>query len=241
MTQANVDAWERTKRLFAEHVPSIPATKVFHAPHDDDLHPRELRKPRTLDIEVLRMDTLEAASSIVQDNPLVLIFADAHSPGGCVVAGAGMQEESLFRRTALHKHLLREMYPIEDDACIYAPDVPVLGCRAPTMSFVACPGIKMPWLKDDGRFRDEDVLRLRKKVELICQVAIRNGHSNLVLGPLGCGVWGCPPRHVAEIFRETLLQKYSAELDKVVFAMLGANLRFFHEAFSPPTSNPTIV
>ena len=143
-----------------------------------------------------------------------------------------MQEESLFRRSALHKHLLSSMYPIEDDACIYAPDVPVLGSQTTMMmSFIACPGIKMPWLNGNGRFREEDVLRLRKKVELICQVALRNGHSNLVLGALGCGVWGCPPRHVAEIFKETL-ERYSTDLDKVIFAMLGANLRFFHEVFS---------
>lgn len=28
--------------------------------------------------------------------------------------------------------------------------------------------------------------------------------SRVVLGALGCGVYGCPPRHVAEIWRDAI-------------------------------------
>ena len=28
--------------------------------------------------------------------------------------------------------------------------------------------------------------------------------STVILGAWGCGVYGCPPKHVAEIFRDTI-------------------------------------
>jgi uncharacterized protein (TIGR02452 family) len=62
----------------------------------------------------------------------------------------------------------------------------------------------MPRLTDDGRGRGrgEDEATLRRKVRLILRVAREDGYDEVVLGALGCGVWGCPPRHVAQIFAE---------------------------------------
>jgi uncharacterized protein (TIGR02452 family) len=217
---SNFQEWEYTKRIFAKYEPLIPASKVFHV-HEN----LSLCNDKKTCIQVVKSDTLEEA--VKMKNPLVLIFADADRPGGCVAAGAGMQEESLFRRSALHKHLLEEMYPIEEDACIYAPDVPLVDLPGKTLCFIACPGIKMPSLdKGNTCFYDEDELLFRKKVELICQVACRHGHTDLVLGALGCGVWGGPPRHASEIFK-SVLQKY--EFENVTFAVLGANYNIFKD------------
>lgn len=222
--QSNVQVWTETKRLFADYVPAVAATKIRHVSGGD--HPESAS--RGFDVAVVKMDTLQAASHL--ENPLILIFADAHSPGGCVEAGAGMQEESLFRRSALHKFLVNDLYPIEEDACVYAQDVPVLHAGEKlTHSFIACPGIKMPWLDGNNRFREDDARLFRKKVELICQVAIAKGHKNIVLGALGCGVWGCPPKQVAEIFKETLLQYDGSCFENVTFAILGGNFNEFND------------
>jgi uncharacterized protein (TIGR02452 family) len=152
-------------------------------------------------------------------------------------APACRQEESLFRRTALFRHLDRSMYPIEQLAAIYAPSVPVSssydGCVGIEFSFVACPGLKMPPTGPDGRLLEPDADLLRKKVELIFQIARDNGHRSLVLGALGCGAFGCPPRHVAGIFRDVIRSEAvrCSGIRRVVFAITGANRGFFEDSF----------
>ena len=176
-------------------------------------------------------------------DPLVLILADADTPGGCVQAGAGMQEESLFRRTALAAALPRRLYPIPEDAALYARAVPVLmrseadGFEPlppppPTRSFLACPGLKMPRLGPGDRLLPADVQALRVKVELILQAALAHGHRDVVLGALGCGVWGCPARDVAEVFRQVLGER-RPWFRRVRFAVLGANCGVFSDVLQP--------
>ena len=175
-------------------------------------------------------------------DPLVLILADAETPGGCVRAGAGMQEESLFRRTALAAALPRRLYPIPEDGALYAHAVPVLmrseadGFEmlphpTPTRSFLACPGLKMPCLGPGNRLMPADVVALRVKVELILQAALTHGHRDVVLGALGCGVWGCPTQHVAEVFHE-VLEERRPWFRRVRFAILGANCGAFSDVFT---------
>jgi uncharacterized protein (TIGR02452 family) len=217
----NITQWKHVQEHFATYTPCVSAIKI---------HYNETFKPsnklcENTKVRIVKEDTLECALKCV--NPLVLILADAHEPGGCVGAGAGMQEESLFRRSALHKHLLKSMYPIEDDAAIYAPQVELL--NGSSMAFIACPGIKMPAL-ENNRFLPEDEERLRKKVRVILQTAYKHGHPTLVLGALGCGVWGCPTRHVAEVFK-AVVQEYNGFFTEVVFAILGANYNMFVDIF----------
>jgi hypothetical protein len=80
-------------------------------------------------------------------------------PGGCVKAGGGMQEESIFRRTSIHRCLLKNLYPIEDDECLYCP-LPVVRFRRewirddnPTYASVACPAVKSPHYHSHERRR----------------------------------------------------------------------------------------
>lgn len=188
------------------------------------------------DVQVRNADVIDTA--LEMRDPLVLILADADVPGGCVHAGGGMQEESLFRRTALIAHLRPWMYPIAPDEALYARGVPVLlGSEAagfptlpapqPRLSFVACPGVKMPAL-EGGRLSREDAAVLRRKVRLILQVARTHGHDEVVLGALGCGVWGCPAKHVAQIFGEVLTSEQHG-VRTVRFAILGALASVFRD------------
>lgn len=187
------------------------------------------------DVRVLNADAIDVALGM--RDPLVLVLADDLTPGGCVLAGAGMQEESLFRRTALFVFLKPDMYPLAPDEALYARHVPVLLTNElsgyqpqtgrPCVSFIACPGLKMPQLNGD-QLSVADTEVLRRKVRLILQVAADNGHTEVVLGALGCGVWGCPPRHVAQIFKEVLEEADSA-MHKVHFAILGAMVDLFKQ------------
>jgi len=69
-------------------------------------------------VEVLNMDTLEAAESLVLKglNPLVLCYADDKLPGGFVSSGAGAQEEEIWRRTNIARIMEEEShlyYPLK--------------------------------------------------------------------------------------------------------------------------------
>jgi uncharacterized protein (TIGR02452 family) len=191
-------------------------------------------------VTVQNKDAIDVALEL--HDPLVLILADAHVPGGCVLGGGNMQEESLFRRTTLFASLKPALYPIGSQEALYARGVGVLfdGAYEPTnpgttLSFIACPGIKLPmliyerthckeWLSSD----DEAILRC--KVRLILQAAIMEGHTHLVAGALGCGVWGCPVEHVAEVFGDVIAHEYSGVLKSVTFAILGAMSGRFRSA-----------
>ena len=195
-------------------------------------------------IRVHKKDTLEMALELrdAGNNVMVLIFADAINRGGCVYASAGQQEESLFRRTALFAHLTPDLYPIdEQDELLYAGAVDVLLRDEDTttkmeagvkLAFVACPGIKFPRLvAGETRFRDDDITVLKRKVHTILQTACDNGHNAVVLGALGCGAFGCPVRHTAEIFRECL-DTYKGCINEVHFAVLGAAYAVFQDVMS---------
>jgi uncharacterized protein (TIGR02452 family) len=222
----NISAWISVQAQFRDYVPMVPATKVFYKDHD---LPNPPMHPSTL-IRVIKGDTLDVARTIPYERPLVLILADAHVPGGCVGAGAGMQEESLFRRSALHKHLVPLLYPIEENAAIYCPHVELMD--GTYMDFIACPGIKMPKLTDGNRLYPADEERLRRKLHVVFRKAYEGNHDTLVLGALGCGVWGCPPIHVAEIFKGVIAE-YNGVFEAVYFAVLGANYNFFSSILDP--------
>jgi uncharacterized protein (TIGR02452 family) len=207
-------------------------TKRYKYEHDNI---DEITPPITK-FTVENRDAIEVA--LEMQNPLVMILADAHVPGGCIFGGANMQEESLFRRTALFAYLRKDdHYPIALDEALYAKDVQVFfdtedRAFAPLtnkyLSFIACPGIKMPSLDNNGRMFSDDVEILTKQIQLIVQVAVKEGHTHIVAGALGCGVWDCPASHVAEIFRNVLL---NSPLVQVKFAILGSLRHAFSKVF----------
>lgn len=100
-----ISVWMRVRKEFKDYTPIRTAIKVTF---DSVSNIRVPTVKTRIPVTVKRIDTLAAA--LQEKKPLVLIFADAYNPGGCVWAGAGMQEESLFRRTALFKHLTTDMY-----------------------------------------------------------------------------------------------------------------------------------
>ena len=70
-------------------------------------------------VQVLNADCLDVAKTLQDEgcNPVVLNMANAYTPGGGYMTGAGSQEENLFRRSDYCKYLTKEHYPIENKAC----------------------------------------------------------------------------------------------------------------------------
>jgi uncharacterized protein (TIGR02452 family) len=217
------DAWHHTKSIYADYVPNIPPKKYVLTDMQFPTH------HYTNKYIVAVSDSLNMALQL--DYPLVLVFADEKTPGGCVDSGNGMQEESLFRRTALFKYLDPRYYPLGPLEAIYCRYVPV--CKdsdlgvIPTrnVSFIACPCIKMP----SSPISPEEEDLLKKKVHLVLKIAAANGHKNVVMGAWGCGAWGCDPKDVSRCIKE-VADCYKVD---VYFPILnkGHNYECFNNTF----------
>jgi uncharacterized protein (TIGR02452 family) len=194
--------------------------------------------PPVMRVELWSSDTIDAGVRLVEEGycrrPLLLVLADDSFPGGCVTTGSGAQEESVFRRTNLFRSLDRRQYPLRDDEALYAPSIALVkrgerDASAPfaalpqpyrLLDFVACPALRHPDLTPDDRLYEADVTRLRRKVELVLQVAVRHGHDGVVLGAMGCGAWKSPPEHVAQIMRDVIRDLPNDAFRIVVVAVL---------------------
>jgi uncharacterized protein (TIGR02452 family) len=223
-------AWRDVQEMFKVDLPAIR--------YQMNLIPIPVPEVDTK-IEVVRKDSIVAGYGY--ERPLVLVFADDKAPGGCVHAGAGMQEESIFRRTGIHRRLLPSLYPIGPRECLYCPEVEIVfdvsldpfedGHKH--ASFVACPGIKFPSLVAyETRLNESDAEQLGDKIDMLVELAVEHDHDCLVLGALGCGVWGCPPKHVAEIMVQAVRKSAAARLKNVVFACPGNVYDAFAEAIT---------
>ncbi|KAJ4111459.1 hypothetical protein NW768_011813 [Fusarium equiseti] len=104
------------------------------------LHPNMCPSfPLPATIKVVNSDTLNAAielSSLSYGNfpgsvrgskpPLVVNFANRHSPGGGWLNGAMAQEEALCYRSSLAMSLNKRLYPMQRNEAIYSPYVLIM-------------------------------------------------------------------------------------------------------------------
>lgn len=220
------------------HINYIPYLASIKYVYDENFNYPLLS--RTLNISVIKKDSIVASYNYI--NPLILSFADNEVPGGCINAACGNQEESIFRRTTIHKHLPIKLYPIKDNEAIYSSFVKIIYEDEDNLykkldkkiytSFVSCPGLKFPALKDNYTLYENDIEILEKKIELILQIAIINDHSTLILGPLGCGAYGTPIKEVAKIFKKIILLKCNNSFERIIFACLGNSYNIFNDVFN---------
>lgn len=199
--------------------------------------------------------TLSQAKVMVSQglNVAVLNFASAKRPGGGFGGGAKAQEEYLCRLSGLypclkeagspmykaHKHLRSSLYT---SWVIYSPDVPVFRnddyelLNTPWgVSVLTCPA---PNLSGSPRLVSDIEVReiLSERAGRVLSVAESNGHDALVLGAWGCGVFGCSPKMVAEVFRDLLVGPFRGVFREVVFAVYDrspslTNITPFFHAF----------
>ncbi|KAJ8109761.1 hypothetical protein OPT61_g7221 [Boeremia exigua] len=97
-----------------------------------------------------------------------------------------------------------------------------------------------PKLSPDGQeFAEPERLEeLREKVRLVLRIAAGEGVTRLVLGAMGCGAYGCPPRVVAREMKGVIgEQEFGGWFETIVFAVYAAertgmeNLKVFEEVF----------
>ena len=205
-----------------------------------------LEKYKTI-VEVVNMDCLYDAKLLIGEglHPAVLNMASFHTPGGGVEKGSAAQEESIFRRTNIALSLYQfhavgenyglkqreERYPLDYNfGGIYSPEVTVFrksesdGCELLEDPFkvdvITVSAIKNPTLKD-GHIVPWVCDTLMNKIRQIFDMAIANGNDSLVLGAFGCGAYGTPPEHMANLFKKVLEnEKYKTAFRVVSFAII---------------------
>lgn len=156
------------------------------------------------------------------DEPLCLNFASAKNPGGGFLSGAQAQEESLARSSGLYASIAPqvEMYEYNrliktcfySDYMIYSPGVPVFRDDAGRLlgkpyraAFITAPAVNA------GVVRQRELTQLpllraamQQRLQRLLWVALQHGHTRLVLGAWGCGVFANDPYEIADLFAETL-------------------------------------
>jgi len=173
-------------------------------------------------------DTLKTAIKYKKNNPLILIFADDNVPGGTWISSC--QEETLFRRSALFGHLPKTMYPIGEREILLAYDVPIYHIEDNYNSldynvlyrfnFIALPCVKY--------YNGEEYLYiiLRDKIRLLYQTCIINDYNTIILGALGCGAYGCNPKHVAKVFKEVQDEYENCGIN-IIYSFIGSISNIF--------------
>ena len=190
-------------------------------------------------IEVTGETTLEAAERLAEFRPLCLNFASAKNPGGGFLSGSQAQEESLARSSGLYATLLpmTEMYEynrqlgtsLYSDFMVYSPNVPVFRRDDGTLlevpylaSFITAPAVNAGAVEKNEPQNAKFVgSAMATRLDKILAVAQTHGHTTLVLGAWGCGVFGNAPSAVAKLFADALGPNgaFHNRFERVVYAV----------------------
>ena len=199
-------------------------------------------------IEVVNADCLDVGVRLLNMgfNPSILNMASRQNPGGGVTKGAAAQEETIFRRTNIFRSLYQFapyagqygvakselQYPLDRNfGGVYSPYVSIfrsdeksgykLLSTPKEIAFISVAGMNRPTLTDDGMIVYSLVEPIKNKIRTIFRIGLKHGHDSLVLGALGCGAFCNPPRHIARLFHEVIIEKEFANKYKhIVFAIL---------------------
>jgi len=188
---------------------------------------------------------------------LVLVFASAKNPGGGVQSGARAQEEDISLHTSWFYHvrklkgvkgfyLEKNASALNTDDMLYVKNAHVLtdiyhnelGVPVP-VSFLGAAAPNLNGLKNQGRSVKEVYDVMEKRVERVLRLAERYGHTHLVLGAWGCGVFGLESERVAQIFKEKIREDWFS--GDITFSMMDKKtLDVFKSIITEPPHSPPL-
>ena len=232
--------WKETQQLYNDF-PSRSST-IYHDFSEDECAP--LVRRFTTEVSVVNGDCIDVAIMLKHEgyNPLLLNMACWRRAGGMVEFGSAAQEEECFRRSNYFKHLHQSYYPPQkfdtfiskgvEYYCGSIRDGYKLLESPVQIDMIAAPAVENPAISRNGReFTEaEDIAIMEKKIHQLFWIGAKEGNDVLVLSAWGCGAYGCPPEHVARIFKK-VCEEQSGLFKKVVFAILGSNEPIFQRVF----------
>lgn len=232
---------------------SVTATQLYTEADLQSLT-RALTNHNETKIEVWAMTTIAAARELLQQgeqNLLSLNFASAKNPGGGFLGGAEAQEENLAKASALYPGLITQMAHYQAgraySSClyrhdmIYSPDVVffrddsyALLEQSFTMSVITSAAVNAGVIKRNEVKNVAQIIPvMRQRARYVLRLALAHGHSCIILGAWGCGVFQNDPQQVADIFMDLLTQEqeFNQQFKRVIFAVPLGKRDKNHEAF----------
>ena len=211
--------------------------------------------------EVRNESTLAAARRGVAEeraDPLCLNFASAKNPGGGFLGGSEAQEENLAKSSGLYPCIVQmnAMYEANralrtcmyNDDMIYSPKVPVFRdddyafLDAPYLvSIVTAPAVNRAAVARNEPERVNELEQcMLERIDKLLALALHHGHTDLILGAWGCGVFGNSPQEMAGWFAAHLLHnpRYRNAFSHVTFAVLDRQDRGTFAAFDQVFGRP---
>lgn len=198
-------------------------------------------------IAVTGESTIEAILRLIAEgnkDVLALNFASAKNPGGGFLGGSQAQEESLARSTGLYPTLLKGSPYYEEnrkskscfytDYMIYSPHVPIIKDdnnryleELTLASFITAPAVNTGVIRHRTRGRLGEIEEvMKRRIAKVLALAELHGHSTIVLGAWGCGVFQNDPEDIARYFYEVIHKDFGLSFKKIVFAIYANNDRF---------------
>lgn len=203
-------------------------------------------------ISVINADSFQAGRQF--NNPLVMNFANAHSPGGGFRIGANAQEEALCRCSTLYASIdskkASEMYKynnthasrVESDYMLISPNVVVF--RDEKYNFLEQPvvmgvvTVPAPNRYGAAMLAGAELIEntFVTRIRIMLTAAVKYGYKTLVLGAWGCGAFGNKPEDVAQYFKKVIVEEeYGKCFDEICFAIYGSengrNITTFRSVF----------
>lgn len=256
------DTLERTEAVIKECVADgATEDSTFYSEQLSPLLPlleNKVKRP----VLVVNSDAFTAARKLFNEHQdakgsvaVLNLASDERRAGGWLHSLSRTQEEALCYSSTLYSTLKPSWFPwpnlgqgsiaggyspgvvvFKDDLDHDCANLPKEQWRTVSVITVAAP--RWPKLTADGqRFANESNLEdLRGKIRLVYRMAAHNKQRYLVLGPMGCGAYACPPKLVAHEMKSILLdQEFSNYFDQVVFAVYSkggdGNFPVFKEIF----------
>ncbi|KAF9074398.1 hypothetical protein BDP27DRAFT_1317011 [Rhodocollybia butyracea] len=151
------------------------------------------------------------------------IFQNYPWPNTGPGSAAGIFSEGVvvFREPLIRAETLSQNTNAESTVC---PILPPPSRKVLSVISVAAP--RYPVVTQDGSdFRDAAVKEdFKEKVRLVLRMAGIHDKRYLVLGAMGCGAYGCPPRTVAKLIRGVILEKeFVGWFTRIIFAVYSSS------------------
>lgn len=196
-------------------------------------------------IRLSPLDTIDTAVLIAKKrndpNICILNFANDERPGGYWGSGAHTQEDDIFYRTDISTILTSrsDLYPIREFEIIYTPKMQILRSNEKssyewmdTPLPIACiSAAAYKFRRAVDHLDEKHAAGMRMKIATVLTAAAEHNHDTLILGAWGCGSFGNPPDHIAELFKQTFAE-FSGKFKEIIFAIPpGDNLTAFKAVF----------
>lgn len=256
MTERIINITKSYHRITADHDARINAWKdTINHYIDSEKYSSQIYNNVTLDpslpktrspsthIKVVEQDCIYAALEVLEGRTCILNMADWVKAGGAVAEGSRAQEEELFRRSNLHMHLHQNYYPMTLFQTVYSSNVEfikngfdkgyTLMAEPRTFDVISAPAICGPDTDEDGQryVYEADIEIMRIKIRNLILIAAERQVNTLILSAWGCGAFGCPPTHTAQLFKE-IMQEYDGLIPNIIFAIIGYNYEPFATVFN---------